>query len=203
MYISRSSGVNLSCCTVPSCACMLIRRSLLWTCSSHRSIFSRESVPPSSESATHWPIRGRAHWFHLPLKNYFLALFGSRPAVREHSASSEERPLLPFPTDISAWKIFTEDTQQLSTSYTNESTLRLATRATCYSDTPFAATVNTFYPLKNQHTTCGTKKNLFLLRLKFTSAIRINFSLLCFKEVSLFILDYKLTYSDMETKRKH
>ena len=40
--------------------------------SSHRSISSRESMPPSSDSAIHWPIRGRAHWFLLPLLNYFF-----------------------------------------------------------------------------------------------------------------------------------
>ena len=48
-----------------------------------------------------------------------------------------------------------------------------------------------------------TKNNLFSLWLKFTSAIRKNLSLLCFKEVSLFILYYNLTYSDVETNHKH
>ena len=43
--------------------------------SSHRSISSRESMPLPSDSATHWPIRGRAHWFLLPLLNYFFYLF--------------------------------------------------------------------------------------------------------------------------------
>ena len=90
-----------------------------YCCSSHRSIFSRESMRPSSDSATHRPISrrsvlipyfskelffsspfslsaftglfslanqcprqaiwphtdqsvGRAHWFQLPLKNYFF-----------------------------------------------------------------------------------------------------------------------------------
>ena len=40
--------------------------------SSHRSISSRKSMPLLSDSATHWPIKGRAHWFLFPLKNYFL-----------------------------------------------------------------------------------------------------------------------------------
>ena len=32
-------------------------------CSSHSPISSRKSILPPSDSATHWPIRGRAHWF--------------------------------------------------------------------------------------------------------------------------------------------
>ena len=36
-------------------------------CCSHRSISSHKSMPLPSDLATHWPIRGRAHWFLLPL----------------------------------------------------------------------------------------------------------------------------------------
>ena len=102
--------------TIPSC----------WrSCSHHRSIFSHESMPPPSDSPTHCPIRGRAHWFHLPLKNFFLiALFGSLNSQRAPS-----------------W-------QQRKTPH------------------ELPATVNIFYPLKNQHTTSDTKTNLFSLWLK-------------------------------------
>ena len=43
--------------------------------SSHRSISFRESMLPPSDSAIHWPIRDRVHWFLLPLKNYFSSPF--------------------------------------------------------------------------------------------------------------------------------
>ena len=71
--------------------CYLQNGSLIY--SSHRSIFSRESMPPPSDSATHWPISEHSALIPSTSQELFLlALFGSRSWVREHPASSEERP---------------------------------------------------------------------------------------------------------------
>ena len=167
-----------------------------WCCS-HRSIFSHKSMPPPRDSATHWPIRGRVHGFHLPLKNFFLlALFRSchRSEITQPAAKK----------DLSLSRSLLRIFQYGRSSLKIRGYFLLATQKNqpCGLPRELPATVNTFYPLENQHTTCGTKKNLFSLWFEFTSAIRINPSLLCFKEVSLFILYYKLIY-DMETNHKH
>ena len=91
--------------------------------------------------------------------------FWTSPQVREHPASSDERPL----SRQLLWKIFTED--HAATSYSH----KRAVPAACH--TSYLLQWYTFYKLENQHSTGDTKKNLFSLWLKFTSAIRINLSL--------------------------
>ena len=156
-------------------------------------------MPPPSDLATHWPISGQSALIQSTSQELFLlALFWkSSESESTQSAAKKNLSLSSSPTDIPAWKIFTEDMQLLSTSYTHKRTSSPA------SHTSYLLQWHTFYKLENQRTTYNTKKNLFLLWLKFTSAIRINLLFLCFKEVSLSILYYKSIYSDMETNHKH
>ena len=59
-------------------------------CSNQRSIFSRplQAIRPHTDQ-----LAGRAHWFHLPLNNYFSSPFWKSATDREYTASREERPL--------------------------------------------------------------------------------------------------------------
>ena len=106
-------------------------------CSSHRSIFSRESMPSPSDSATHRPISEQSALILSTSQELFLqSLFGSRDCQRAPGQQRRKTSLSSSPGDIPAEKIFTEDTRLLSTSNTNEPTLWPVTRTTCYSDTP-------------------------------------------------------------------
>ena len=102
-------------------------------CSNHRSISSRESMP-------HQAIRphiGQSRAERIlssSLELIFLALFGSRPTVREHVVSSQDRPLVSSATDIPHGTSTLKNTLLLA-SHTEEPALRPVTRATCYSDT--------------------------------------------------------------------
>ena len=150
----------------------LVRKIL---CSSHRSIFSRESM---------------GHWFGHTLTNqrqsalipssslelFLLALFGSRHEAESTWLAVKKGLYLVLSYRHSTWKIFTED--NAATSYTHKRTSPVA----CH--TSYLLQWHTFYKLKNHGTPGDTKKNLFSLWIKFTSAIRINLSLLGFKEVS-------------------
>ena len=79
-------------------------------CSSHRSIFSCESMPPPSDSATHWPISGQITLIPSSYKNYFSSPFWKSATSRESPASREEKPLpRPFLLDTPALTIFAED----------------------------------------------------------------------------------------------
>ena len=63
---------------------------VLWICSSHRTVFFRELMPPTSNSATHWPISGQCVFIPSSSQElFFLALFGSQPA--EQRAQDQQR----------------------------------------------------------------------------------------------------------------
>ena len=116
--------------------------------SSNRSLFSRESMSPPSDSTTRWPISWRSALIPSSSKEpFFLAIFGSRLKAESTQASREERPLFcPLPQEASALTIFAEGN-------------------CCY----------LWYPRNFSHS------DRVLL-----SVIKINFSLLFFKEVLLF-----------------
>ena len=152
-------------------------------CSSHRSIFSRESMPPPSDLATHWPISGQSALIPSTSQELFLlAVFGSLDSQRAPGYQWRKISLTSSPTDISHGRSSLK-MKLLQATHTKEPALRFVTRATCYSDTP---------PTNSRTNILSgdLQKNLFSLWRKFTSAMRINLSLLCFKEVSLFILYY-------------
>ena len=137
---------------------------------------------PPADLATHWPISGQSGTDSIYLSRTFSSRpFWKSPQVKEHLASSEEKPL-------SCRLLWTFQHGRSSLKTRGYILPATQTNQPCclpheLPDTPSAATGNTFYPLKNQRTTCDTKKNLFSLWLKFTSAIRINLLLLGFKEV--------------------
>ena len=115
---------------------------------------------------------------------FILTVFGSRYGQREHPTSSKERPL-----SRPLLRIF----QHGRSSLEKRGYFQLHKRtnpAACH--TSYLLLWHTSYKLKNQRSTCDTKKRIFSLWFKFTSAIRINLSLLCFKEVLLLIFYYKL-----------
>ena len=59
-------------------------------CSSDKSIFSRESMLPPSDSTTHWPVSRQSALIPSSFQElFFLALFGSRPA--EQRAQDQQR----------------------------------------------------------------------------------------------------------------
>ena len=108
------------------------------SCSNHRSIFSRESMSPPSDSATHWPISRQSALNPSTSQEFFLlALFESCYSQRALSQQWRKTSLTSSPMDIPAWEIFTEDMQLLSTSNTNKPTLQPTTWSTSYSNTPF------------------------------------------------------------------
>ena len=154
-------------------------------CSSHRSIFSRESMPPPSDSATHRPISGQSALILSSSQElFFLALFGS------HDKS--ERTQLAAETDLSrvlcyghsTGKTFTEEHAATSHTHTHthteEPALRSVTRATCYSDTPPTNS-------RTNILTGDTKKNLFSLWLVYFCYYNKPFVVVFVKELSLFI----------------
>ena len=99
-YISQKNSVKLfmyKICPSLFYGCYLFslsafRLSRGW-CSSHRSISFRESMPPSRDSVTHWPINWQSALIPSSSQElFFLVPFGS-PADREPLASSTNRPL--------------------------------------------------------------------------------------------------------------
>ena len=101
---------------------------------------------------------GRAHWFHLPLKNYFFKPFLEVDLKnREHTASREERPLSTGHSSINDlhWRSLLLHSKEL--------TLRPATLLRL-----------------------DTQKNFSPSDTSLLSVMKINHSLLSFKEVLLF-----------------
>ena len=122
-------------------------------CSSHRSISFRESMPLPSGSVTHWPIRSRAHWFLL----FFLSLFGSRPTVREHLVSCQDRPL-----SRPLLRTFHIEELHWRTSYSHWRT------SLAVSHTSYLLLWHTLPTNSRTNTLTGdTKRNLFLLELVY------------------------------------
>ena len=122
------------------------------TCSSHRSIFSRESILPPSDSATYRPIREE----HIDSIYRTRTIFSSpfwKSAESTRQAAKKDFSLVLF-YGHSTWKIFTED--------------NAATRYTHNKNRPYGlshelpATGNTFYKLENQHTIRRHQKEPFL-----------------------------------------
>ena len=61
----------------------LVKRRPPKSCSSHRFIFSSESMPPPSNSASNWPISGQSALIPSSSKElFFLTLFESLPEQR-------------------------------------------------------------------------------------------------------------------------
>ena len=74
--------------------------------------------PSPSKSATHWPIRGRAHWFFLPLRTIFSSPFCKSREGKKKDLS----PVLSY--GHSTWKIFTEEHAATSYKLKNQHTNR-------------------------------------------------------------------------------
>ena len=80
------------------------------SCSSHRSIFTCESMPLPSDLATHWSISGQSALIPSSFKElFFLALFGSQPA-EQIAQDQQRRKISPVACHGNpALAIFTED----------------------------------------------------------------------------------------------
>ena len=100
---------------------------------------------PPSDSATYWPIRNRAHWFHLPLKNFSSSPFWKSPrAESTRPAAKKDLSLSSSSTDTPHGRSLLKITL-LPAIHTKEPALRPATRATCYSEYLLQTQEPTYY----------------------------------------------------------
>ena len=125
-----------------------------------------------------------------PQELFLLALFGSRQSERAPGKQRRKTSLPSSSTDTPHGRSSLKITL-LPATHTQKN-------QPCGQPHELPATV--IHLLRTQEPTqYDTKNNLFSLWPKSTSAIRINLSFLCFKEVSLSIFFCKLIYSDMES----
>ena len=148
-------------------------------CSSHRSISFRESMPPPSDSAIHWPIRDRAHWFLFSSQElFFLVLLVVSRQRGELLASSPDRllshPLLRIPLGTLSLR-----NTLLLASHTEKPALRSVTRANLLQ---WHTHMHISYKL-----TDDTKRDTFTLLLFYTCFYNKPFVVVFSEEVSLFI----------------
>ena len=117
-------------------------------------------MPSPSDSATHRPIRGRAHWFLLPLELFFLVLFGChlKSESTELAAKTDLSRVLCY--GHSTWETFIEE--HAATSYTHKRT-SLAVSHTSYLLQWHTLPTNS----RTNILTGDTKKNLFSLWLVY------------------------------------
>ena len=132
------------------------------TCSSHRSISFRESMPPPRDSVTHWPINWQSTLIPSSSQElFFLVPFGRTDNVREPWANSTNRCLLRHFNWFHSEPIAEENAA--------------------------ASFAHAFYKPRTNILTSDTK-GILSHSHSFTPAMIINLSLLCcLKEVLLFI----------------